>query len=101
MEEFDLLDEPRAAREHGTAGIGTLALAAAVGAGVALLLATEAGRDTRKRVARKLSHLELGEHVERLGGVAAERLAAARGRGRGRGGRRRHRALRREPKAEN
>ncbi|HEX6090553.1 MAG TPA: hypothetical protein VFZ13_10360 [Gemmatimonadales bacterium] len=101
MEEFDLLDEPRAAREHGTAGIGTLALAAAVGAGVALLLATDAGRDTRKRVARKLSHLELGEHVERLGGVAAERLAAARGRGRGRGGRRRHRALRREPKAEN
>ena len=100
MEEYDLLDEPRAAREHGTAGIGAIALAAAVGAGVALLLATDAGRDTRKRMARKLSHLELGEHVERLGGAAAERLAAARARGRGRsrGGRRRHHALRSEPK---
>ena len=102
MEEFDLLDEPRAAREHGTAGIGTIALAAAVGAGVALLLATDAGRDTRKRVARKLSHLELGEHMERLGGVAAERLSAARARGRGRsrGGRRRQHAMRPQPKGE-
>jgi gas vesicle protein len=80
MSEFDILDDPRTTR---SGGLGTIALAAAVGAGVALLVATEAGRDTRKRVARKLRHLEIPERVERLGSVASERLSEAR--------RRRHR----------
>jgi gas vesicle protein len=92
MEEFDLLDEPRTAREPGNGSLGTIALAAAVGAGVALLFTTDAGRETRQRVARKLGDLELGDRVERLGSAASERISAARSRGRRRGrGSSRHR----------
>jgi gas vesicle protein len=82
MTEFDLLDEPRA---PVSGNLGAIALAAAVGAGVALLLATDAGRDTRRRVARKLQHLDIPERVERLGSAASDRLTKARGR-RHRGG---------------
>ncbi|MGE5926386.1 MAG: YtxH domain-containing protein [Gemmatimonadota bacterium] len=80
MTEFDILDEPRAAR---SGSLGTIALAAAVGAGVALLVATDAGREARRRVTRQLRHLELPEQVERLGHAASERISTAR--------RRRHR----------
>ena len=83
MTEFDLLDEPRA---PGSNHLGAIALAAAVGAGVALLMATDAGRDTRRRVARKLHDLDIPERVERLGSAASDRLSAAKGRRRHRGG---------------
>ena len=83
MTEFDLLDEPRS---PGSGNLGAIALAAAVGAGVALLLTTDAGRDTRRRVVRKLQHLDIPERVERLGSAASERLTSARGRRRHRGG---------------
>jgi gas vesicle protein len=83
MTEFDILDEPRT-RSGGS--LGAFALAAAVGAGVALLVATDAGRDTRRRVARTLRHLELPEQIERLGNAASERISEARGRRRHRGG---------------
>lgn len=51
--------------------IATVALAAAVGAGVALLFTTEAGKATRSRVSRGVRDLELGDRAERLRGAAA------------------------------
>lgn len=104
MKEFDILEEPGTAREDaGGSSLGTIVLAAAVGAGVALLLATDAGRDTRQRVARKLRHLELGERVEQLGSVASERLAGVRdrARSRSRGARRRRPSPRPDSKGDN
>ena len=104
MKEFDILEEPTTARDDaGGPGLGTIMLAAAVGAGVALLLATDAGRDTRQRVARKVRDLELGERMEQLGSVASERFAGVRDRARSRhrGGRRRRPAPRADSRGDN
>ncbi|HEU4830357.1 MAG TPA: YtxH domain-containing protein [Gemmatimonadales bacterium] len=108
MTEFDILDEPRTRKGGDGGSLGAIALAAAVGAGVALLFATEAGRDTRKRVVRKLRDLEIPDRVERLGSVASERLSEVRSRTRHRSrGQRRRRPVHRErlvhqePKGEN
>ena len=83
MTEFDILDEPRAQR---SGSLGTIALAAAVGAGVALLVATDVGRDARRRVARQLRHLEIPEQVERFGQAASDRISDVKRRRRHRGG---------------
>lgn len=98
MTEFDILDEPRA---RGSGSLGTIALAAAVGAGVALLVATDAGRDTRKRVARQLRDLDIPERVERIGGVAAERLSEVRRRRHRGGGPRGRRRPKRDATGDN
>ena len=71
MNEFDILDEPRT-HGSGDGALGAIAIAAAVGAGVALLFATEAGKDTRKRVVRKLRDLEIPDRFEQLGSAASE-----------------------------
>ena len=65
------------------AGIGALVLMAAVGVGIGLLAAPEAGAKTRKRLRRKLATLgeDLGEgleEVQELGGRARELSGKAR-----------------------
>ena len=63
----------------GGAGVGTVVLAAAVGAGIALLLAPESGDKTRKRLRKRLRKLELGERARGLGGTIGGGAAAGLG----------------------
>lgn len=71
MSEFDALDDAQFTRGRSAAGsIATVALAAAVGAGVALLFTTEAGERTRERIGRRVRDLELGERASRLSDAA-------------------------------
>lgn len=60
---------------HGRSAAGTVAtvaLAAAVGAGVALLFTTDTGARTRRKVAGRVRDLELGERAGRAGHAARE-----------------------------
>lgn len=70
-------DDPtvREPRSSG-AGLGTLLLVAALGAGIGLLAAPETGVKTRRRLRRRLAHIggDLGEGVQELGGRARERM---------------------------
>jgi hypothetical protein len=77
MSEFDgwSLENTPLEAESRTRGLGALALAAAVGAGVALFLTSEGGRRARHLVARKVHDLELGERL-RERGVTGPREAA-------------------------
>ena len=82
MDEFGRYGE----RGRSTAsGIATVALAAAVGAGVALLFTTDTGAETRKTVSRRLSQrlrkLELKNRAGRLGEAALEGWDQVRGEG--------------------
>jgi gas vesicle protein len=89
MNEFDItLDEPRAP----ATSLGAIAIAAAVGAGVALLVASDTGRDARRRLGSEIRRLELGSRAEEIGGAATDRWKQfRRERKPGRGGRRRGR----------
>ena len=78
MDEFEIDTGNTTSRNYG---LGAVAAAAAVGAGVALLLATERGAEARRQVARQIRDLELGERAERLGHAASERFSEVRGRG--------------------
>ncbi len=70
-------DDPtvREPRSSG-AGLGTLLLVAALGAGIGLLAAPETGVKTRRRLRRRLAHIgsDLGEGVQEFGGRARERM---------------------------
>jgi gas vesicle protein len=61
------------------AGVGTVVLAAAVGAGIALLFAPDSGDKTRKRLRKRLRKLELGERARGLGGSIGGGAAAGLG----------------------
>lgn len=61
------------------AGVGTVVLAAAVGAGIALLFAPDSGDKTRKRLRKRLRKLELGDRARGLGGSIGGGAAAGLG----------------------
>ena len=82
MNEFGRFDEPGVERGRSSAsGIATVALAAAVGAGVALLFTTDTGAETRKSVSRRLRRLELRNRASKLGEAAIEGWEQVRGEG--------------------
>ena len=58
------------------AGVGTVVLAAAVGAGIALLFAPEKGDKTRKRLRKRLRKLELGDLARGIGDTIGGGAAA-------------------------
>jgi hypothetical protein len=73
-------DEEGFARRSGS-GLGAVVLATALGVGIGLLAAPEAGTKTRRQLRRRLSTLgsDLGEGLEgvqELGGKAKERMRA-------------------------
>lgn len=79
MSEFDAFDTDTA-RDRSVAGsIATVALAAAVGAGVALLFTTEGGERTREGLRRRFRDLDLGERASRLSDAARGGFERARG----------------------
>ena len=83
MDDFGRYGEPGSGRGRSSAGgIATVALAAAVGAGVALLFTTDTGAETRKSVSRRLRRLELRNRAGRLGEAALEGWEQVRGEGR-------------------
>jgi len=82
MDDFGRSWEPGSGRGRSSAaGIATVALAAAVGAGVALLFTTDTGAETRKSVSRRLRRLELRNRAGRLGEAALEGWEQVRGEG--------------------
>lgn len=60
--------------------LGAMTIAAAVGAGVALLFSTEVGRRTRHRVSSQVRDMELRDRAELLGSAALEGIEMLRGR---------------------
>lgn len=94
MNEYDAIGSEGRHRSIG-GGLATVAIAAAVGAGVALLFTTDAGARTRRRVAGRVRDLELGERAERAGHAALEGFDTIR-----RKGAQRMRRYRREPERE-
>lgn len=81
MGEFDgwSLENTPLEAESRTRGLGALALAAAVGAGVALYLTSDGGRRTRHQVARRVRELEIGERLRERGGVGKREASSDRG----------------------
>ena len=70
MSEFDAFDADASHQRSVAGSIATVALAAAVGAGVALLFTTETGERTREGISRRFRDLDLGERTSRLRGAA-------------------------------
>lgn len=62
---------------RGSVLLLTAVTAAAIGAGVALLLAPEEGVDARQRLKRRLRSLELREQARSLGARASRRMPSA------------------------
>lgn len=60
--------------------VGAMTVAAAVGAGVALLFSTDTGRRTRRQVSNRIHEMELRDRAEMLGSVAKGRIDRMRGR---------------------
>jgi len=83
MDEFGRYGDPGGS--SSSSGIATVALAAAIGAGVALLFTTDRGAETRKSVSRSVSRrlrkLELRNRADRLGEAALEGWDQVRGEG--------------------
>ncbi len=77
MNEYDAIGSA-GRQSRGVGGVATVALAAAVGAGVALLFTTDAGARTRQRMAGRIRDLELGERAGRAGHAARESLDSIR-----------------------
>jgi len=74
-------DEEVGARRRSGLGVGTVMLATALGVGIGLLAAPEAGTKTRRRLRQRISALgnDLGEGLEgvqEFGGRARERMRA-------------------------
>ncbi|HXG69917.1 MAG TPA: YtxH domain-containing protein [Gemmatimonadaceae bacterium] len=87
MDEYEWYDdepyipeEPYVIVQRQSAGIGTLFLGLALGAGVALLLAPQSGEETRRRFARSARRAQdaAQDIVEDLSGTVAEKLDRAR-----------------------
>ena len=70
MNEYDAIGSESRHGRSMAGGVATVALAAAVGAGVALLFTTDSGARARHRVADRLRDLELGERAGRAGHAA-------------------------------
>ncbi|MBA2626682.1 MAG: YtxH domain-containing protein [Gemmatimonadales bacterium] len=69
---YTLADEPESSRSGGGI-VATAIVAAAIGAGVALMFAPDKGVKTRKRVGKKLRKLEIRKQLQELElGKAAE-----------------------------
>jgi gas vesicle protein len=75
-EDYDEERSPRSA----WSSVGALTVAAAVGAGVALLFSTETGEKTRRRVKRQIRDMELRDRAEVFGAAALEGIEVLRGR---------------------
>ncbi len=60
--------------------LGAMTVAAAVGAGVALLFSTETGRKTRRKVSSQIREMELRDRAEMLSAAALEGIEMMRGR---------------------
>ena len=95
MNEYDLIGSEGRHSRSVAGGVATVALAAAVGAGVALLFTTDAGARARGRVAGRLRDLELGERAERASHAARDGFETIR-----RKGARRMRQFRHEPERD-
>jgi gas vesicle protein len=77
-----MMDDHDYEERHESAwrGLGAMTVAAAVGAGVALLFTTDTGRRTRKAVSRQVRDMELRDRAEMLGTAALEGIEVMRGR---------------------
>ena len=76
QDEFDSFTYTGEGPARSGAGVGTIVLAAAVGAGIALLFAPEKGDKTRKRLKKRLRSLELGERARGIGDTVGGSAAA-------------------------
>ena len=77
-----MIDDHDDEERHGSAwrGLGAMTVAAAVGAGVALLFTTDTGQRTRRAVSRQVRDMELRDRAEMLGAAALEGIEQMRGR---------------------
>lgn len=81
MDEYEWYDdepynEPYVIVERREAGVGSLLLGIALGAGVALLLAPQSGEETRQSIARRARRAQEAAQdlVEDMSGVVAEKF---------------------------
>ena len=74
-EPFPYDDDDRAERDGGGSVLGAFVLGAALGAGLALILAPAAGSDTRRALARQARRA--GDATKRTAAAAGERMTSA------------------------
>lgn len=72
MRDYDFEGEPFVVIEREEAGIGTLLLGAAIGAGIALLLAPRSGADTRRMIGHQARHT--GDRLREAAADVAENV---------------------------
>lgn len=87
MDDYEWYDdepyrEPYVIVERREAGIGSLLLGLALGAGIALLLAPQSGEETRQSIARRARRAQEAAQdlVEDMSGVVAEKFSDVRDR---------------------
>ena len=88
MDEYDWYDddepyvlrEPYVIIEKGGSGVGSLLVALALGAGVALLLAPQSGEETRREIARRARRAQEAaqDFVEDVSGTVANKFQEVR-----------------------